>query len=53
MVPTGNDQESNKTLVSVDDEISSHLFSLFVMCDKLGRGKVAKVTASGLSRYRI
>jgi len=48
VISTRDDEESYKTFVSVDDEVSTHLFSFFVMSDEFGRRKISEVTASRL-----
>jgi hypothetical protein len=50
VVSSGNDEETDETLVSVDDEITAHLLSFFVVGDKFGGREVTEVTAGGLCR---
>jgi hypothetical protein len=48
VIPPRHDQETDQPLVSVDDEVATHLFGLFMVRDELRRRQVAEVTPSGL-----
>ena len=51
MISSGDDEESDETLVSVDDEVSSHLFCFFVMLDELGGRESFEITSSRLHSF--
>ena len=48
MVPPGDDEEADETLVSVDDKVSSHLLCFFVVEDELRGREALEVAASRL-----
>ena len=48
MIPAGEDKVSNKTLISVDDEVSAEFFGFFVVSDKFCRRHGSKITTDRL-----
>jgi len=48
MIPAGENKIANKTLISVDNEVSAEFFRFFMVSDKFCRRHGTKITTDGL-----
>lgn len=52
MVAAGKNKVSDKSLIPIDDEISTKFFRLFMSPNKLGRRETTQVASNRLERVR-